>query len=124
MQCRCEESCENLILESFALPKICLIEFDRNVNEFLNFDEQIYIRGQKYILKGLARHQGRHFMCSVSNNRVWNYIDDLHAKVLIYDDLNKLYDNHKNGWFFCFYVKDDSNSLKQDPFLRCFNFSK
>ena len=50
-------------------------------------------------------------MCSVSNNRVGNYIDDLHAKILIYD-LNKLYelyDNHKNGWFFCFYVKDDSN---------------
>ena len=108
LQCGCGESCENLILESFTLPKICLVEFDIDVREFLNFDENISIKGQKYILKGLARHQRRHFMCAVSNNGVWNYIDDLCDNVLIYDNLNQLYENQKSGWFFCFYVKDYS----------------
>ena len=83
LRCRCGELCENVIIQSIKLSNICLIEFDRKINDFLNFDEQMFIRGQMYILKGLVRHQVSHFMCAVSNNGVWNYIDDLKDEILI-----------------------------------------
>ena len=44
---RCGELCENVIIQSIKLPNICLIEFDRKINDFLNFDEQMFIRGQR-----------------------------------------------------------------------------
>ena len=61
-------------------------------------------------MKGLVRHQVSHFMCAVSNNGVWNYIDDLKDKILTYDNLNKLYEDRQSGWFFCFYVIYNSNN--------------
>ena len=49
-------------------------------------------------------------MCAVSNNGVWNYIDDLKDEILAYDNLNKLYEDQQSGWFFCFYVMYSSNN--------------
>ena len=47
LRCRCGELCESLIIQSIKLPNICLIEIDRKINDFLNFDEQMFIRGQR-----------------------------------------------------------------------------
>ena len=47
LRCRCGELCENVIIQSIKLSNICLIEFDRKINDFLNFDEQMFIRGQR-----------------------------------------------------------------------------
>ena len=62
----CGSICENLTLNSFSNPKVCLVEFHSNEN--LTFAEETNFQGQKHILKGLVQNNGVHFMCAVSDN--------------------------------------------------------
>lgn len=114
LQCICGKSCDSS-LELFSGPKVCLLEFYKDTNEQLLFDEEIIIQNYGYVLKGLVRHQGRHFTCAVVNSKMnWTYIDDLQDNIIIYKDLKELYDNQETGWFFCVYVLDNLQNNDED----------
>jgi len=94
LQCSCEKLC------------------DADSSLILALREQITIQDHSYVLKGLVRHQGRHFTCAVENVRnEWDYLDDLRDNVIHYSCLNGLYSSNQCGWFFCLYVLENNDLL-------------
>ena len=91
-------------------PKVCLVEFGGDFK--IKYDENITLNGNNYNLRGLVRHRGRHFTCAVSDYGCWNYIDDLQENIIQHESLDKLYDIHEGGWFFCIYIKEDITILE------------
>ena len=57
LSCTCGFVCDDLIADTRSVPKICVIEFQKQAIERKFFSESITIHGQNYLLKGLVRHQ-------------------------------------------------------------------
>ena len=58
----------------------------------------------------ISETQGITFsLCCFKKWEMKFYFNDLKDDVLIYNNLERLFNNHNGGWFFCFYVKDDDS---------------
>ena len=117
--CTCGYECENLKVKSLIPPKVCLIEFQKEIDERKSFDMCVNIHGRQYTLKGLVRHQGSHFSCAVlGQGKVWDHVNDLQDNIFHYQDIDSLNINQKESWFFCVYIQDQfSSASKINPLL-------
>lgn len=92
---------------------ILFVEISLGLISVANFVQYITIGGIEYTLVSLVRHLGNHFSCAV-NVSDWVTFDDLSDVSTSFENLNKLYLHHRNGWFFGVYIK--SSKLSKPSF--------
>lgn len=85
-----------------------LLEFSRTFLTSCNTFREILINGNLYKLQALVQNKGAHFACALFRDNLWIYIDDLYPEKIIYRNINELFSNQKEGWFFAVYQKFDS----------------
>ena len=93
-------------VERYLPSSILFVEFGTVAQRLFSFNSTISVYGHSYDLRGLVRHQSRHFTCAVMRDRdnCWTYFDDLSLNVKRYHTAENLIQAKGIGWFFGIYV--------------------
>ena len=104
-ECDKATSC-GVLVGSCSPSTVLFVEFDNVTRTLLTFYPQITVCDTTYVLKGLVRHQGRHFTCALLSQvtQLWQCIDDLCKNILEYVSYKKMMESVGNSPFFGMYI--------------------
>ena len=107
IQCGECETLVNANLTNLQASKFRFVEFDSNIASASRFQNEIYVKGQKYSLQAMVRHRGDHCTCCIATHgKNWLFLDDMCHFTVAISSLGEFYFRYPTGWFFADYVRE------------------